>query len=157
MGVKIMSSYYCPKCTRALLKGKIVDTTLCNLSGSFSGDYLEKKYYKYVLNIGTYTVNSIFTHNDCDTNSTISYKEYENYCLLTSVSGSLEIDDHFRYNLLFYAINPIGVLTVSGIPISSLDCVKLVLFQQNNKIHAYPTSSTDIISQQCAYCGNLIL
>jgi len=123
------------------------------LSGSYASYDLYDKYKKHVLNDGFYYVNSVFTYNDFDIGSPITYDEYKNFCFLTSVSGSLEIDDFGRRNLIWYANRPTGVLTITGSVAGHLDSVKLVLWTDAERIHAFPTSSIALFSNRCANCG----
>lgn len=148
-----MSAYYCPNCTYSIINGSIVNPRACNLSGSFASYNLYEKYRKHVLNEGIYSVNSVFTYDNFDINAPIKYQEYEDYCFLTSVSGSLEIDDNGRSNLVWYAQKPTGELTIYGSASGHLDSVKLVLWYDAEKIHAFPTSSVAFFSTRCAICG----
>lgn len=149
-----MSTYYCPQCTYGIISGSIVDPRLCNLSGSFPAYNLFDKYQKHVLNCGYYNVNSVFTDANFDLTSPIPYTEYENYCLQTSCSGSLEIDDSGRQNLVWYANKPTGELTISGSAVGHCDGVKLVLCTSEFTMHAYPTSSVVLFTETCACCGH---
>ncbi len=148
-----MSVYFCPICTYGIISGSIVDPRACNLSDSFAGYSLYNKYRKHVLNEGSYSVNSVFTYDNFDINAPIKYQEYENYCFQTAVSGSLEIDNNGRRNLVWYAQKPTGELTLNGSSCGHLDSVKLVLWFCEEMIHAYPTSSQALFSNRCASCG----
>ena len=148
-----MSTYYCPRCTYGMISGSIVDPRTCNLSGSFARYDLYEKYNKHVLNSGSDPVNSVFTYDSFDISSPITYQEYENYCFLTSISGSLEIDDKGRSNLVWYAQKQTGELTINGSATGHLDSVKLVLWSDEEKIHAFPTSSVALFANRCAHCG----
>lgn len=152
-----MSVYFCPNCTYGLISGSVVDPRTCNLSGSFARYDLFDKYNKHVFNSGSEPVYSVFTYDNFDVNSPITYQEYENYCFLTSISGSLEIDDRGRSNLVWYAAKPTGELTITGSVAGHMDSVKLVLWTDAEKIHAFPTSSVALFSNRCARCGCALL
>ena len=149
-----MSSYYCPNCTYGLISGSIVDPQLINLSGSFAGEKLYEKYHKHVLNSGSHNINSVFTYDDFDLSSPISYDEYKEYCINTAYSGSLEIDDKGRRNLVWFADKPTGETTISGSAAGHCNGIKLVLWSSSLAIHAYPTSSAVLFSASCACCGH---
>ncbi len=86
-----------------------------------------------------------------------TYDAYANYSVDTAVSGSVEIDDANRRNIVWVASKQVGQLFVGGVLQGGVDAVKLVLLQDATKVHTYPTSSADIHASSCADCGTSIL
>jgi len=86
-----------------------------------------------------------------------SYNHYKDYIVNNMVSGSVEIDSKSRTNVIWFAGKNTGVSYLNGNVISSPDTVKVVLSHDNEKIHAYPTSSNDIKQETCENCGKMIV
>ncbi|MDP7026631.1 MAG: hypothetical protein QGI16_06845 [Candidatus Marinimicrobia bacterium] len=86
-----------------------------------------------------------------------SYDHYKDYIVNTMASGSVEIDSNNKTNVVLYAGKNTGVSYLNGNVISPPDTIKVVLSQNENKIHAYPTSSNDIKQETCQNCGAMII
>ena len=139
-----MSKYYCHKCSAELCLLNSIDNL--NLTGS---SYQLSKYLKHTVPNTQYGLLSVFDSG--------SYNHYKDYIVNNMVSGSVEIDSKSRTNVIWFAGKNTGVSYLNGNVISSPDTVKVVLSHDNEKIHAYPTSSNDIKQDTCDKCGEMII
>jgi hypothetical protein len=128
-----------------------VDPQLVNLTSSFNNNYLLGKFEKHYNNSGSYNINTVFKKDDFENQS--DYDIYEQYHYLAYVSGSLEIDNQGRKNLVLCYTKPTGDEYTQGIKAGQSEAVKLVLFDNANKIHAFPTSSAHLTTVRCKNCG----
>ena len=135
-----MSHYYCHAC--AVKKGLVTPTITANLTGT---NYQLDKFIKHTAPTGNYAMNSVF--NDP------KYPTYRDYTISGALSGCVEVDNKGRSNIIWYAGKETG-LTYSGnfnLPVSG---IKIVLHQDNAKIHAYPFQVPE--TKHCQDCGVLI-
>ncbi len=95
-----------------------------------------------------YPINSVF--NDS------TYQSYENHIVNAAASGFLEIDDKGRKNIIWFAGSQIGVEYHNGVFVTPTDGVKLVLSEDDNRLHAFSIGSSPLQSASCAFCGKLI-
>jgi hypothetical protein len=139
-----MSYYYCHKCGIDLGLLTPVDP-IANFTGSV--DTLQK-FYKHTVPPSSGSIISIFDQPD--------YENYKNYIVNTWASGSVELDDQGRINIVWFAGCQTGLTFNNGILQGSADGVKLVLHNNPARIHAYPTGSVEFVNRCCTWCGRLI-
>lgn len=140
-----MIKHYCRNCGLSLGLIQYVDP-ITDFTGSV-GSYKFDKYFKHTsLPVSASSVISVFDQTDYDT--------YRDYIISTAISGSVEIDDKGRTNLIWFAKKPTGQATQLGQPNQSTDGVKLVLHDNPLKIHAFPTGSSGFSSAKCDGCGD---
>jgi hypothetical protein len=72
-------------------------------------------------------------------------------------SGSLEVDDNGRHNIVWIAGNDVGTLHISGSAVGRQDLVKIVLPHDATKVHLFPSSSAGVRMEVCADCSRTIL
>ena len=117
-----------------------------NLTGS---QYQAGKFLEHTVPTSSSKTKGIF--------SDPSYTAYANYLISSSLSGSVEVDDSRRTNMVWYAGKEIGASWVSGAPVLPNDAVKLVLYHDDVKVHGFSISSVNYAGEKCARCGNPIL
>jgi hypothetical protein len=87
-----------------------------------------------------------------------TYEAYRNYYINASYSGCVEIDDNNRVNIVWYAGEENGVSEDEGVPIINTDSVKIVLFDDRNRVHCYPVASgTTLAATSCELCGSPVV
>jgi hypothetical protein len=127
--------------------------SLCCPSTDFTGSvgcYKFDKYSKHTsLPSATTGTVSVFDNSDYDT--------YKNYIIDTANSGSVEIDDMNRINLIWFANKNTGQSFIHGCFDQNTDGIKLVLHDDNQKIHPYPTSSFGFSNTSCDNCSKSIM
>jgi len=133
---------YCHSC--AVASGIVKPSIESNLSGT---TYKLEKFLKHTAPATAYPgINSVF-HDP-------SYESYKNYIVTTQASGTAQIDDRGRTNMVWYAGSGIGAIYEDGEFRISANAVKLVLPNDDYKVHAYPiTLSTLLESTKCELCG----
>lgn len=139
-----MADYYCHSC--AVSESIVVPEIPQNLSGS---DYQLDKFLKHTAPSTVYPgVNSIFDNP--------TYDSYKDFIVTTLASGSVQIDDYGRTNMVWYAGSGIGATYEDGAFTTHTDSVKVVLHDDELKIHAFPTASNVLESKTCLSCGKEI-
>lgn len=140
-----MAKYYCHECSIKL--GFLSDNIpITNFTGSV---YQLDKFIKHTLPTQYYDINSVFDDEN--------YSSYENYMVNTMASGSVEVDDFNRKNIVYCASKIIGFTEISGSIQIPTDAVKVVLYQNSNKIHCYSTGSVGFVNEICSNCGRSII
>jgi hypothetical protein len=86
-----------------------------------------------------------------------SYSAYATYSVDTAVSGSVEVDDVNRTNIIWVASKSVGALFHRGVLQGYVDAVKVVLPYDGTKVHAYPTSSIELRASTCTDCDGPIV
>ena len=139
-----MSEYYCHECAikRGMLNNEIGDF---NPTGT---QYQLEKFYKHTVPTKHSDMVSFFDMSD--------NKKYKDYFLNTLASGSVEIDDKGRKNIVWVAEKEQGYRFTDG-KITGDDGVKVVLADDPEKIHAYPTGSADLSTKKCEICEKDII
>lgn len=139
-----MTKHYCRECRQTLGYNQFVDP-MTDFTGSV-GSYKFQKYLKHTSLpvIGSGTV-SVFDNADYDT--------YKDYIIDTVNSGSIEIDDCNRINLIWFANKQTGQSFKERQFEQFTDGVKLVLHTDDKKIHAFPTGSHGFLNAVCDNCG----
>ncbi len=138
-----MSEYYCHKCSGEL--GWMNVQNPADLTGT---EYQLAKFIKHT--IPTYYGGSLSVFDDP------AYSTYATYVGNTSGSGCLEIDDSGRKNLIWVAGKNTGFTYVNGIFRQPEDAIRVVLYDNQLKIHAFPTNSYIVDTKRCHRCGELV-
>lgn len=140
-----MAQYYCHQC--AISKSLVTPVSPSSLTDT---PYKAGKFIKHTAPSASsiYPINSVF--NDP------TYQAYENHFVNAAASGFLEIDDHGRKNIIWFAGSQIGVEYHNGVFVAPTDGVKLVLPEDDNRLHPFSIGSSPMKSALCASCGRLI-
>ena len=138
-----MASYYCHSC--AAKNGWLGTPPTGGPTGNV---YQADKFIKHTMPTRSYGINSTFD----DT----SVKSVSDLQVNALASGSLEIDDHGRHNVLWVVGRDIGTLHVSGSVAAKQDVMKVVLPYDAAKVHSFSTSSAALISHICTGCGKAV-
>ena len=138
-----MPTYYCHKCAAVhgylgFDVGTLTDTS-----------YQLGKYMKHTVPDPNLATQLVF--------NSPSTQAYENYVVSSSLSGSVEIDDGGRRNVIWAAGNAIGFKQEHGVLKHPEDCVKVVLSTDTGRIHAYSQSSTEFSGSNCDDCGGGVI
>jgi len=142
-----MSIYYCRNC--AITRGDINQSLIpaANLTGDANGYQLDR-FLKHT-ETGYYTggVVSLFKKPE--------YDYYKTYILGASISGCLEIDDKNRKNIVYWAGEKIGCSydPISGQVVYPESGVRVVLYEDDAKIHGFTCNPTGMLVSSCASCG----
>lgn len=138
-----MPTYYCYKCVRKYeLVSPVDDPT--DLTAS---QYQLDKFIKHTDPTGVYTTNSVFLDS--------SWSTYQGYIVTTASSGSLEIDDKGRKNLIYFAGSETGLRYDNGVFTATCSGVVLVCSEDTGRFHAFP-SDFQPESRKCAICGEAV-
>lgn len=135
-----MSQFYCHQC--AYTNNIIVPAEHTTLTGTY---YQLVKYMKHTLPADSYRYVSVFDNPD--------YENYRDFVVTGTISGMLEVDDYGRKNLIWYAGRRTGALYINGEYIMPANGVKIVFPEDEQKIHAYPVTSSSGTIHSCAFCG----
>jgi|SRR3990172_4773077 len=135
-----MPQYYCHDCSTLL--GLVTPASPSSLTGT---SYQLSKYIKHTTPTGTYPLNSVFNGPD--------YETYSQYVVTGSASGLLEIDDRNRKNFIWFAGKRTGAEYRNGVFIAPTDGVKIVLPEDDGKLHAYPIAASPNSVVNCQSCG----
>jgi DNA-directed RNA polymerase subunit RPC12/RpoP len=136
--------YYCHKCANELSlipsppSGKIVRTP-----------YQYEKHLKHTSFDATYSIQSIFSDS--------STSAYANYIVDSIDTGAVEIDEQGRKNIIWCAGRETGFHFKSGKLVRPSDAVKVVLYLDKDKLHAFPENSTSFNTATCNNCGKRIV
>lgn len=135
-----MSRYYCHECS--ILNGLVTPASPVSLTGT---SYQLGKFIKHTAPTGTYPLNSIFDDPTYDT--------YSQYVVTGTASGLLEIDDGNRKNFIWFAGRRTGAEYRNGIFIAPTSGVKVVLPEDDTKLHAFPITASPPSTVNCVSCG----
>jgi hypothetical protein len=137
-------AFYCHQCAERL--GKIS----CKSSSEFTGSsYQLSKFYKHTLPSSSYQYVSVFDSPD--------FVAYKDYIVNAQASGSVEVDDQGRTSIVWVAGSNTGFTIRNGIPKEPVSGVKVVLFQDEGRVHAYPTGTYELTTALCTECKQPIL
>jgi len=89
--------------------------------------------------------------------SIADYPTYRDYVVNAMASGSTEVDDQGRRNVVWYAGKNIGVTYSGSAFTASSDTVKVVLAHDSTKVHAFPVESGPLRMEKCADCDRDII
>ena len=142
-----MSKFYCHKCALLLnAYTPVVEPDSLNLTGS---QYQLSKFLKHTTPVTCAGVVSVFYNSE--------YDKYKEFTVTTSASGSVEVDGQGRTNIIWYAGRDIGITYNDGRFMTTTDVVKVVLHNDNLKVHSFPVDSFRYETRKCMMCGNDIL
>ena len=110
--------------------------------------YQLEKYMKHTTPTAVYGINSIFSDS--------SFEAYNNYMVDTTVSGWYEIDQYNRVNMIYYAGSPLGFTLQNGIYLNDNRSVRVVLYDDQYKIHGFPAGIPNIVERRCTRCDAAI-
>lgn len=133
-----MSQHFCHKC--ALQLGIPGTASTDQLLGQ---SYQLDKFMKHTTLGTAYPVVSIF--------STSGTAEYANYVVSTAGSGWFQVDDQGRHNMVWYAGRQTGAEFRNGTFYLPASGVKVVLYDNQYKIHAFPDAQI-LPATTCARC-----
>jgi hypothetical protein len=97
-----------------------------------------------MLPTGNYPVNGVF--------SDPTYAVYSGYIASSLNAGFLEIDNQNRKNLVWYAGKEVGVEIRSGVFTAPAQGVKVVLPEDDSRLHAFPITGNSGTIVHCQYC-----
>ncbi len=137
--------HYCHECAIRGGLVKPIDTTTHNLTGSI--DLLEK-FVKHTAPVEYNGLVSVFFWQE--------YPHYRDFTISGSLSGSLQVDDLNRKNLIWYAGRDIGITYENGIYKVPGDAVKVVLSEFPAKIHAFPVNYELQYAERCLICDRVL-
>lgn len=144
-----MIKYYCRDCGLHLGYIHFVDP-ITDFTGSV-GSYLFSKFLKHTtLPVIGSSIVSVF-------DNATNYDIYKDYLIDTANSGSVEIDEKNRINLIWFANKQTGQTFKNGKFNYLTNGVKLVLHNDIEKIHPFPTSSHGFLNEFCNSCGKPIV
>jgi len=138
--------YYCHNCA---LNQKII-TPLAAENYSLTGSvYLLDKFIKHTSPPNLNGLISVY--NDPN------YDQIKNYTVSTSASGSVEINNSGKVNIVYYANSNIGITYKNGNFLSDADTVKVVYHNNALKIHSFPVDSFEYEKKKCKICDRDII
>ena len=140
-----MTEYYCHQC--AISSFLVTPASPGSLIGT---THQLGKFMKHTAPSAsaTYTINSVF--NDP------TYQAYESYVVSAAASGFLEIDDRGRKDIIWFAGSQTGVEYHDGVFVAPTDGVKVVLPEDDRRIHAFPIGASPSQCAVCVSCGRVI-
>ncbi len=134
-----MPQYFCHSCS---VLGLVTPAIPASLTGT---SYQLEKYIKHTAPTGTYPINSIFDDP--------TYDAYSGYIVTGTISGLMEIDDYGRKNFIWYAGEKTGAEYQNGVFIAPTSGIKIVLLEDDTKLHAFPITAQSGSVNYCANCG----
>ena len=139
-----MNTHLCYRCARGAGYSSDAETELL-----LESDYQVEKFMKHTRPHRIYHFNSLFDDPSSDA--------YRDYVLNGAAAGSVEIHPDGKVSFTWVAGTTLGATFQDGALLYPDDAVKIVLPFDEDKIHAYPVSSTGLTSAYCANCGAPIL
>jgi len=140
-----MKEYYCYRCAA---KYGILPSFPENFSAT-ENTYKLEKFIKHTIPPDCSGTISIFDEPNCE--------KYKNYIVNTMASGCVEIDEQGRKNIVWMAGKETGFTFVDGELKGPTDGVKVVLPDNPQKLHAYPTGSCSLRTEKCKICGEPVI
>lgn len=140
------SKHYCHFCALRLGLVSNVFSTSPNLTGT---NYQLEKFIKHTSPSGYNGWLSIFDRPD--------YKEYQDFTVSASLSGCCEIDGLGRTNLVWYAGRHVGMTFNNSRYSCPNDAIKVVLHDNQARIHSFPVNYEQHYIKRCLECDTLIL
>jgi len=135
--------WYCHSCAA---KKNLLANPPTNLTGS---SYQLDKYIKHTQPTSSYDINSVFDDP--------SYDTYAAHTVNACCSGSVEVDEKGRTNIVWAAGKTVGWTLFSGLPSCDCDAVKVVLAHDHHRIHPYATGSLEARAETCCECGEPVV
>jgi hypothetical protein len=139
------NSYYCTQCR---ISGSLIRPA--SPSSLIDTPYQVDKFSKHTAHSASavYSINSVFDDP--------TYQTYQNYVMNAVASGFLEMDERGRKNIIRFAGSQIGKEYHNGMFTAPTEGVKLVLPEDENKLHAFSIGSSPLRTAPCASCGRSI-
>jgi hypothetical protein len=106
------------------------------------------KYCKHTIPASLANFNIVFTSP--------ASRTYHDFLVTTVAFGHLQVDDRGRCNVVWVASRQTGISLQVGQFLGSTDGVKVVLPHDDNRIHAFPIPSSEVLSAVCAACGKAL-
>jgi hypothetical protein len=117
--------------------------------GDFLGTaYQEEKFQKHTKGDPTAPVNSTFDDEDRGT--------YQLEIARALDAGSCQVDQFGRRNIFYAANRPTGTTATKAGGEVTVSGLKIVLPDEQAKIHAFPYGSPEIPTKRCSRCGEQI-
>ena len=142
-------TYYCRQCADHL---KIIDTSISAIEPTGSPYQLEK-FMKHTLpgHYKKWTTSSIFKDP--------AFATYSDWIVHTLASGCVEVDARNRVNHLYFAGEETGYsYDPTGKKVNYPESgVKVVLHDNDDRIHAFSINPTIDTTSLCANCGTRLL
>lgn len=139
-----MSKYYYHKCA------EILDLIPANTEFNYTGSIVQlAKFIKHTMPTASHKINSVIQSND--------YNQFKNYMVNSICSGSVEIDNQGRMNIVWVAGEKTGATYLNGSFLTDNNSVKVVKSWDCNEIHGYPTSSSDLELKIYSNCGGNVV
>lgn len=132
--------YYCHEC--AIRIGLLRPTTPISLTAT---EYQLDKYLKHTSPVTDYDFYSVFTNPRSET--------YERYIVTALASGSVQVDNQGRTNVVWVASEHTGITYKDGRFLASTNAVKVVFHDDDRKIHGFPIYTSELGTSTCASCG----
>jgi hypothetical protein len=123
-------------------RGLVIPANPVSLTGT---SYQLGKFIKHTAPTGTYPLNSIFDDP--------TYSTYCDYVVTGTASGYLEMDNNNRKSFTWYAGQRTGAEYQNGVFVAPTSGVKIVLPENDSKLHAFPIAASPNSISYCAYCG----
>jgi hypothetical protein len=137
--------HYCHQCAIRLGLIAPIDPITQNITGS---QYQFEKFVKHTAPTNYKGLLSVFFTQD--------FPQYQNYTINGTVSGSLQIDDLNRKNLIWYAGRDVGITYENGLYKVPNDAVKVVLSDISTGIHAFPVNFELQYVERCLSCDRVL-
>jgi len=135
-----LPTYYCHNC--ALNEGVLRPSMPASLSGT---EYQLEKFIKHTTPTGIEPVNSIFANP--------TFAAYRDYLVTAVASGCVQIDDRGRTNVVWAAGAAVGYTYRNGVFSTTASGVKVVLHDNEFKVHGFPAGSSNLACRICCRCG----
>jgi hypothetical protein len=136
--------YYCHACAEQLNLIPQID-----VANSLATTYQLGKFMKHIIPSTMYRLNSVFIDS--------STEKYGNYLVDAQNSGSVQIDDKRRKNIILFAGKQTGIQYINGRYDLPTDAITVVLSSDPQKTHLFPISSTTFSTGVCHSCQRSIL
>lgn len=138
------AKYYCHECSVKVGYIQNINSEL-NFTGS---SYQLDKFLKHTLPSESTGYNTVFNSKE--------YDDYKYGVINTMASGSVEILNG-KKNIVMAVGKTIGVAYQHGQIQYPVDAFKLVLYEDENKMHLYPSGSAGFVNTNCEKCGKPII
>jgi hypothetical protein len=138
------AKYYCHECSVKVGYLQNINSEL-NFTGS---SYQLRKFIKHTIPSESQEYYTVFNSQE--------YDEYRDGVINTMASGSVEILNG-KKNVVLAAGKTIGIAYNNAQIQYPVDAFKLVLYEDVNKMHLYPSGSAGFVTTNCEHCGKSII
>lgn len=137
-----MEKYYCNQCT--------INLGLINLRNGLNFTGTTDQFTKFI----KHTVYNPLGPGIISVFNSPSYSDYYSYIYDTLRGGSTEFDYNNKKNILLPKSTGIGITFMNGVSSNTLaSFVKVVLPDNDKKIHAFPIIDNNLSMKPCYECG----